>query len=489
MLKQLFFLPLATVLHGAPSTAQAQENTEQRKVRVEIITNENGETKRVTHEFDATNEEEMQKALRDLGVMDHLSLGDEGEDLQIDIRRTFPGMDQFSWQDAGGDPLLAASGRTTYLGVSIQNLNEDLIKEHGLKVREGAYISEVTSGSAAEKVGLKVGDVIVELDGKPLRGPEELTQAVRAKAPGDKVELMWARQGKRMNGTVELGERRMEQRRFEYRGIPEMEGLNDDGPRTSEGSVAYLGVMPGTDSEKGVRIGRVEEGSAAERMGLKVNDVILQVDDEAVNSFEELSQIIRSHEPQETVELMVHREGEQLSLRGELGDRKTMRWSMPYGGPGTEFKFEDQGTFDPEKLHQDMERLRREMDELQRDLGRDLRSSTRIIIERRELSPDEKELLRAKGVEDLDQELELGGLQAFPNPSSGFYRLQFDVASAGDLGVEVYDANGERLYQERITAFKGRYERTLDLSERASGTYFLVITQNGRSSAQILIKE
>ena len=55
--------------------------------------------------------------------------------------------------------------------------------------------------------------------------------------------------------------------------------------------------------------------------------------------------------------------------------------------------------------------------------------------------------------------------------------------------MEVYDANGERVYQERITAFKGRYERTLDLSERAAGTYFLVITQNGRSSAQKLIKE
>jgi membrane-associated protease RseP (regulator of RpoE activity) len=488
MLKHLFLLPLAAVLHGAPPKAQAQENTEQRKVRVEIITNENGETKRVTHEFDATNEEEMQKALRDLGVMDHLSLGEKGEDLQIDIRRSFPGLDRSSWQDAGGDPFLAASGRTTYLGVSAQNLNEDLIKEHGLKVKEGAYISEVTSGSAAEKVGLKAGDVIVELDGTPVRGPEDLTQAVRAKAPGDKVEIAWARQGKRMSGTVELGVRRMEQHRFEFHGIPD-EGWNDDGPATSEGSVAYLGVMPGADSDNGVRIGRVEEGSAAERMGLKVNDVILQVDGEAINSFEELSQIIRSREPLETVDLMVQRDGEQLSLSGELGERKTMRWATPYGGPGTEFKFEDHGTFDPEKLHQEMERLRREMDELQRDLGRDLRSSTRIIIERRELSPEEKELLRAKGVEDLDQELELGGLQAFPNPSSGFYRLQFDVASAGDLGVEVYDANGERVYQERITAFKGRYERTLDLSEHSAGTYFLVITQNGQSSAQKLIKE
>lgn len=487
MLKYLFLLPLAAVLHGAPPQAQAQENSGERKVRIEIITNENGETKRVTHEFDAASEEEMEKTLRELGVMDHLSLGADGEDVEIDIRRSFPGMDQFSWQDAGGDPIRSASGSTTYLGVSTQNLNEDLIKEHGLKAKEGAYISEVTSGSAAEKVGLKAGDVIVELDGSPVRGPEELTQAVRAKAPGDQIEIVWTRQGKRMNGTVELGERRMEQRRFELHGIPEEEGWNADGPGTSGGSVAFLGVMPGTESESGVRIGRVEEGSAAERMGLKVNDVILQVDGKPVDSFEALSAVIRSHQPKETVVLLVQRDDEQLSLSGELGERQTMRWAMPYGGRMGDS--EGPMGFDHEQLQQEMERLRKDMDQLQRDLGRDRRSSTRILIERRDLSPEEKELLRKKGVENLDQELELAGLQAFPNPSAGFYRLQFEVADRGDLGVEVFDSAGERVYQERITAFKGQYERTLDLSDRASGSYFLVITQNGRSSTQKLIKE
>jgi hypothetical protein len=480
-------MPLAAVLHGAPSNAQAQENGGERKVKIEIITNENGETKRVTHEFDAASDKEMEKALRELGVMDHLSLGADGEDVEIDIRRSFPGMDQFPWQDAGGDPLRSPSGRTTYLGVSSQDLNEDLIKENGLKVKEGAYISEVTSGSAAEKVGLKAGDVIVELDGTPVRGPEELTQAVRAKAPGDKVDLVWSRQGKRMNGTVELGERRMEQRRFEFHGMPDEEGWNDDGPGNGAGSWAFLGVMPGTESENGVRIGRVEEGSAAERMGLKVNDVILQVDGKPVSSFEELSVMIRSHEPGETIEVMVKRDGEQLSLSGELGERRTMRFAMPYGSSMDDL--EGPMGFDHQQLQQEMERLRKDMDQLQRDLGRDLRSSTRIIIERRELTPEEKELLRTNGVENLDRDLELEGLQAFPNPSAGFYRLQFDVADRGDLGVEVFDSTGERVYQERITTFKGRYERTLDLSDRASGNYFLVITHNGRSSAQKLIKE
>lgn len=98
-------------------------------------------------------------------------------------------------------------------------------------------------------------------------------------------------------------------------------------------------------------------------------------------------------------------------------------------------------------------------------------------------------MLKNKGVHTLDNALDLGDLGVFPNPSNGFFRIHFDVAEKGDLSVNVHDAQGEKVYEERITAFKGRYERTLDLSDKASGTYFLVIEQGGRSVAEKLVKE
>ena len=51
------------------------------------------------------------------------------------------------------------------------------------------------------------------------------------------------------------------------------------------------------------------------------------------------------------------------------------------------------------------------------------------------------------------------------------------------------DANGERVYEERITGFKGRYERTLDLTDKATGSYYLVIQQGGKTTAQKLVKQ
>jgi len=136
-----------------------------------------------------------------------------------------------------------------------------------------------------------------------------------------------------------------------------------------------------------------------------------------------------------------------------------------------------------------MEKLQQEMEKLREEIGRELRSETRITIESRKLTDEEKAMLKDKGVKGLDNELELGDLSTFPNPSNGFFRIHFDVPAAGDLEVDVHDASGERVYQEKITGYNGRYERTLDLSDKAAGNYFLVIRQNGKATSRKLIKQ
>lgn len=145
-------------------------------------------------------------------------------------------------------------------------------------------------------------------------------------------------------------------------------------------------------------------------------------------------------------------------------------------------------------LRQEMDMLRQDLERMREELHRDgglpdrIRREMRITVQGRPLEQAEKDLLTQKGVSGLDKQLELGDLRCFPNPSSGFYRLHFDVAERGDLLVTVHDSAGEKVYDERINAFKGRYERTLDLSDKAAGTYYLVIAQGGRTAAQKLIK-
>ena len=140
-------------------------------------------------------------------------------------------------------------------------------------------------------------------------------------------------------------------------------------------------------------------------------------------------------------------------------------------------------------MQREIEQLRREMDDLRDELNGQVRREMRIVIERRELNAEETDLLRKKGVAGLDNKLVLEEVRCFPNPSDGFFRLQFDLPGKGDVNVDVHDAKGERVYHESISDYEGAYERTLNLSGKPDGTNFLVITQNGTTHAQKPVKE
>jgi S1-C subfamily serine protease len=72
-------------------------------------------------------------------------------------------------------------------------------------VEEGALVQSVSEGSPAARAGLREGDVIVELDGKPIRTVEDLYSVIREREPGQRVELMIVRDGARRSVDVTLG--------------------------------------------------------------------------------------------------------------------------------------------------------------------------------------------------------------------------------------------------------------------------------------------
>lgn len=502
MNKTLFLIPLAGVLQlGDLPEAYAQDMDKNRRVRIEIVTTENGGTKRVTHEFDAADEEEMQQALKDLGILDHFNLNGDDRDMEIDIRR-FGGpqdMEELSLllapkapdlPDAPAPPLGLIGEPKGYLGVASSYMSEEQARTSKAPGGKGAVVTEVLNGTAAEKLDLKEGDVIVQVGGTMVSDPETLREAVREHEPGSKVKVVWYRMGKKMNGTAELTA--SNDHAYAFDAAPEhgSEGWDWEdylGDADAMRKRAFLGVTPGEGEGKGARIGRVDEGSAADNMGIQDGDVITRVNEIMINDFADLSRTIKGMKPGDQVTVVVERGTTPITLHGTLGERsfgKTITID-----PSQRFRSEGFAPADRDVLFREMDQLRKEMDRMRRDLGQDLRSETRIRIERKPLSTEEKAMLKNKGVHTLDNALDLGDLGVFPNPSNGFFRIHFDVAEKGDLSVNVHDAQGEKVYEERITAFKGRYERTLDLSDKASGTYFLVIEQGGRSVAEKLVKE
>lgn len=500
MFKTFLFMPMAAVFQSGGTQLPPQEQgPEQRKVRIEIVTTENGETKRVTREFDANNEEQMQDAMRELGIMDHMVLSDGDRDVQIDIRRF--GSDDEADEELRmlmaplppmppGAPMPPLTQVKGYLGVSTASLTPEQAKRSKAPGGKGVYVTGVLEGTPAEALGLETGDVIVEVGGTAVADPAALGDAVGEHEPGDKVKVVWYRDGKKMSGSTELAESHSVAYTFRHEpghGDLEWDMENYYGDVADMEPRAFLGVTPGEGEGEGASIGSVEDGTAAETMGIQKGDVITKVNDIDIADFDALSRTIRSMEPGEAVAVTLLRDGRTLTLNGELGERDFDH--VISINPMREFRFEGFAPEDREALRREMNELRREMDQIRRDMGKDMRVETRIRIERKPLSAEEKELLRNNGVKSLDNELKLDDMRVFPNPSNGFFRIHFEAAEKGDLYVNVHDAKGVKVYEERITGFKGRYERTLDLSDKTAGTYYLVIEQGGKSVAEKLMKD
>jgi S1-C subfamily serine protease len=102
---------------------------------------------------------------------------------------------------------LIETGRvdTPFLGVLGQTVNEDLAKEEGLPVTEGAFIVEVTPETEAEKAGVQPGDVITAVDEDTVDSMDDLIVLVRRRAVGDQVTLTLWRDGEEMTLEMTVG--------------------------------------------------------------------------------------------------------------------------------------------------------------------------------------------------------------------------------------------------------------------------------------------
>ena len=174
--------------------------------------------------------------------------------------------------------------RRGLLGVNIGTVTPDIAETYDLEDTSGAFVTEVSSGSAAEAAGLEIGDVIVSVDGETMDGPGTLRNAIGLLRPGDAVTVGYMRDGELNTVTATLGER-------PSAGVAQ---------RLSEIDPEFTGAEFATNNEarddfngtEGVLATVVEPGSAAYVNGLRSGDVITHVNRQRVRSLEEAREII-----------------------------------------------------------------------------------------------------------------------------------------------------------------------------------------------------
>jgi serine protease Do/serine protease DegQ len=147
------------------------------------------------------------------------------------------------------------------LGVQLYNVTPDIAKEFGLSETSGALVGGVAQGSAAERAGIKTGDIITTLNGAGMKNSAELRNAIGMLHVGDQVEVGLLRDGKPRKVVARIAER----------GETES-AVAADINKGLEGT--ELSDAP--DAE-GVLVKSVQEGSSASQAGLHANDVIVGV--------------------------------------------------------------------------------------------------------------------------------------------------------------------------------------------------------------------
>jgi len=201
-----------------------------------------------------------------------------------------------------------------YLGIVPQDVTPDMAKEFGEKETRGALVADVSADSPAQKSGIERGDIILEVNGKPVADSNELRMTISMMPPDSDANLKVLRNGSEKQVAVKLGT------------LPTEEAAaNSEDHSNGSASSALAGVsvedldaqsardLKLSPNTKGVVVTNVDPSSEAAEAGLRRGDVIEEVNRQPVKNTADFERAIRSSKDHKPL-LLVNRNGSTMYL-------------------------------------------------------------------------------------------------------------------------------------------------------------------------------
>jgi serine protease Do len=276
-----------------------------------------------------------------------------------------------------------------WMGVYTQSVDKELAKAFNLKSDRGVVVNQVADDSPAEKAGLKEEDVILSANGSSIESANDLSEAVSAAKPGDKMTLDVIRSGHEMQIAVTLGEREDSSDNIIIsRGYKAPQNWtfnysNDDEEDSYIGVqlvelTPQLGAYFGADDANGVLVSEVEKGSPAEKAGIQAGDIIVAVGDDKVSDAQDLRDMIQDTKAGSSVSLGILREHNAKTIAVEVERRKEhgvvgYHFTMPKtpsipSMKGLYLGGDDNQYFDSREFRRQMDDLRKQLETLKVEL-------------------------------------------------------------------------------------------------------------------------
>ena len=311
-------VPVSLLAQKDEKDKELKEKTEKKDVEQIIITRKGDKNEKVTVEINGDKVTVNGKPIDEYK--------DKDGDVSVKLHK-YKEMDALShlsrtqvWNDGGdGFNFFNEDANHAMLGVTTE------------KADQGVEIQDITKESAAEKAGLKEGDVITKIDDKKIEDPDDLSKAIKSHKPGDKVTVTFLRDKKEQKVTAELGKWKglgamtLNGKDFKMdmgdlgKTIPKIRATPYAQGWSWSGGGPKLGLsVQDTDDGKGVKVIEVDDESNAAKAGVKENDIITEVDGKAVNSTDEISKIIRENKEKTSVTLKLQRSGKTQSIEVKM---------------------------------------------------------------------------------------------------------------------------------------------------------------------------
>lgn len=212
------------------------------------------------------------------------------------------------------------------LGAVVQSLSAPMAKSFGLSNNQGALLSSINPGSAAEKAGLKPGDIVLALNGSPITDSGDLVSRLYTAHPGDVITMTILRNGVQSDVPVtlqQLDEAALEKKAGkagEGPNGPSAEGQSESIGLTYQDQTADIRSQLPPGAPKGPVITGVAPQSPAAIAGLQQGDVILKLGNSEIVSANQLTVLLKKSDLKSGVRLFVWRDGETLYTILQSGD-------------------------------------------------------------------------------------------------------------------------------------------------------------------------
>ncbi len=361
---------------------------------------------------------------------------------------------------------------SAFLGINSHRPSAAKARFLNFENRYGSYIENVIDNTAAKNAGLQAFDYVYGIDEYRTGENQSLGAILHKYEPGDNAEVLFIRRGKKQRKPITF--------------IAKSEARFSNIDECDE---AFLGVrhMTTNNHSKGNVVVNPIENSTADLIGIKKGDSLIEINGYPIYDWSDVATGIDVMKPGEKIKVNIRRNGQDRLVSGII---KSKRETDTSNHCNNRSENQNDNEDDDFNLNFDIDtddnngiRINRTpTNEERADIG-----DMEVVVE--DLTGVDADNMRAKYGVDMPvvSNLQVNQVNVFPNPSMGMFALKFNLPQNGDTAIRIFNNQGREIYNYELSDFSGEFGDNIDISQNGAGSYFLAITQNGKTMTKKII--